>query len=100
MIDFEGYEYRPEKSDVTGGTWSRYGTTSVSMRIPMFNRQKVTHAVAVPQQYWIPPQWPMHRAPPGARHCFEKLEAPQIEYVAFRFRAPPGRRPPSKAIIR
>jgi len=57
MIDFEGYEYRPEKSDVTGGMWHRYGTTPVSMRIPMFNRQKVTLGIPLPQQYWIPPQW-------------------------------------------
>jgi murein tripeptide amidase MpaA len=90
MIDFEGYEYRPEKSDVTGGTWYRYGTTPVPMKIPCFNRQKVTLAIPLPQQYWIPPQWAdvIDRL---EAHGIEmtRLEAPQTEHViAFRLTDP------------
>lgn len=96
MIDFEGYEYRPEKSEITGGTWHRYGTTPVRMRIPMFHRQKTTHAVVVPQQYWIPPQWTdvIERL---QAHGIEmtRLAAPQTEYTGtYRLTQPVWTSPP------
>lgn len=81
MIDFDGYEYRPEKSEITGGTWHRYGTTPVTLRIPMFNRQKIKNAVVLPQQYWIPAQWTEVIARLQA-HGIEmtRLAAPQTEH--------------------
>ncbi len=84
MIDFDGYAYQPEKSDITGGTWHRYGTTPTAMRIPLFNRQKVTHGIPLPQQYWIPPQWTEVIARLEA-HGIEmtRLAAPQSERVVF-----------------
>jgi hypothetical protein len=90
MIDFEGYEYRPEKSDVTGGTWHRYGTTPVPMRIPIFDRQKVTLGIPLPQQYWIPPQWVDVIARLEAHGItMTRLQAPQTERVtAFRLTKP------------
>ncbi|MCI0452568.1 MAG: M14 family metallopeptidase [Candidatus Latescibacteria bacterium] len=90
MIDFEGYEYRPETSDVTGGTWHRYGTTPVAMRVPLFHRQKATLSVLVPQQYWIPPQWTDVIARLEA-HGIEmtRLAAPQTEHtVVYRLLDP------------
>ena len=82
MIDFEGYEYLPEKSEITGGTWHRYGTTPLPMRIPMFNRQRIKSGVVLPQQYWIPPQWTDVIERLEAHGIkLARLAAPQTEYI-------------------
>jgi murein tripeptide amidase MpaA len=57
MIDFEGYEYTAVKSDLTGGTWHRFGKTPVTMKIPHFATHRVTAKTTLPAKYYIPPQW-------------------------------------------
>jgi hypothetical protein len=57
MIDFLGYEYTVEKSDVTGGDWHRYRHEPRTYRIPVFSRARVNRTVALPEAYVIPPQW-------------------------------------------
>jgi hypothetical protein len=57
MIDFESYEYTPVKSDLTGGTWYRFGKTPVTIKIPHFTAQKVTAKTTLPAKYYVPPQW-------------------------------------------
>lgn len=82
MIDFEGYDFDAVKSDVTGGTWYRYGTTPVTWKIPYFNTQKVLNGVPIPQQYWIPPQWTDVIDRLQAHGIvLTKLETPQTEHV-------------------
>ncbi len=72
MIDFESYEVDATKSDVTGGTWYRYGTTPVKLRVPLFSTQKVTASVPLPMEYWIPPQW------------IEVIERLELHGIAFK----------------
>ena len=57
MMDFNAFELDAVKSEVSGGTWHRYGKTPVPLRIPLFTTQTVTASVKLPAQYWIPPQW-------------------------------------------
>ena len=57
MMDFNSYQVDASKSDLSGGTWYRFGKSPVPLRIPLFSTQTVTAAVKLPAQYWIPPQW-------------------------------------------
>ncbi len=57
MIDFLGYEYTVEKSDITGGDWHRYSDTKVTFPIPLFHTQDVTRSAMLPVAYVIPPEW-------------------------------------------
>jgi hypothetical protein len=57
-VDFLGFEYDTLKSEISGGTWTRYDTTRpVILRLPYFDRQHSTFDVTVPWAYVIPPQW-------------------------------------------
>jgi hypothetical protein len=58
MIDFLGVSYEEVTSEITGGTWIRYGREPVTYRIPYFDRQEPTVSVQVPEGYLVPPEWP------------------------------------------
>jgi hypothetical protein len=45
------------KSEVSGGTWTRYGKTPRTISVPLFDRVRVSRSVAVPRAYVVPPQW-------------------------------------------
>ncbi|HEU4928964.1 MAG TPA: peptidase M14, partial [Candidatus Krumholzibacteria bacterium] len=72
MMDFDGYEVDATQSDVSGGTWYRYGKKPVTLRVPLFSTQNVTASTTLPQQYWIPPQW---------TDIIERLQAHGIEFT-------------------
>jgi murein tripeptide amidase MpaA len=57
MIDFLGFEYTVETSDVTGGPWFRYSATPANFRVPFFNHPRVASEARLPEAYAIPPQW-------------------------------------------
>jgi hypothetical protein len=57
MVDFLGYEYTVETSDLTGGEWYRYTDRPVEFRIPYFKQQKVAASARLPEAYIIPPEW-------------------------------------------
>jgi hypothetical protein len=57
MIDFPGYEYTAEKSDITGGRWVKYSKTPRTFRIPYFSKQRVTARAQVPAAYIVPAPW-------------------------------------------
>jgi hypothetical protein len=59
MIDFLGVQYEQVTSEITGGTWFRYGREPVTYRIPYFDRQEPVVSVQVPEAYVVPPQWPI-----------------------------------------
>ena len=58
MVDFLGVEYEELQSDLTGGTWFRYGSEPVTYRIPHFNIQQSSVTVDLPEAYIIPAEWP------------------------------------------
>lgn len=57
MIDFKGFEYTAEKSDLTGGTWFRYSKNPVNFKLPMFNRHIPSVSVMLPEAYVVPAEW-------------------------------------------
>jgi len=57
MIDFLGVNYDVVTSEITGGTWHRYGTQRETWRVPYFRRQKVAADAPLPAAYVIPQQW-------------------------------------------
>lgn len=57
MVDFLGYKYSKEKSDLTGGDWFRYSKDSVTFSIPFFNTYEVEKSTRLPEAYIIPVEW-------------------------------------------
>jgi hypothetical protein len=58
IVDFLGYEYAMEKSDLTGGEWFKYDTSRpVVLKAPFFNIPKVAFSCLLPEAYIIPPEW-------------------------------------------
>jgi len=57
MVDFLGFEYTKEKSDLSGGWWYRYTKVPRVFKIPFFNRQVPQTTVKLPYAYLIPPEW-------------------------------------------
>lgn len=54
---YEGVEFRQELSEVSGGTRVVYGTRPVDVPSKMYDKLRVTAAVAPPLAYLIPPEW-------------------------------------------
>jgi len=56
-IDFLGYKYTIEESDLTGGDWHRYSKDTVNMKIPLFNVYEPAITAHLPEAYIIPVEW-------------------------------------------
>ncbi len=55
-IDFLGYAYTREKSDVSGGMWTRYDeNTKQVWKVPLIEGVKATHTVTAPSSYVVLP---------------------------------------------
>ncbi|KAA3610479.1 MAG: peptidase M14 [Calditrichaeota bacterium] len=57
LIDFLGYEYTIEKSDLSGGDWQRFSKDSVTMKIPLFNNYQPDITAQLPEAYIVPVEW-------------------------------------------
>ncbi len=58
MINFKGFEYTIETSDLTGGPWFRYDNTKpATWNLPWFNRAVPETSVRLPEAYIVPPEW-------------------------------------------
>ncbi|HPG32579.1 MAG: M14 family metallopeptidase [Lentimicrobiaceae bacterium] len=58
MVQFEGFEYKNVKSDLTGGDWFIYDNTRpVTMTLPFFNKTYVETETQLPEAYLIPAEW-------------------------------------------
>jgi len=57
MLDFLGFEYTVEHSDLSGGDWFKYNNTKpVTFKIPYFNQVKASYSIKLPEAYIIPPE--------------------------------------------
>lgn len=88
-IEFQGYAYTREKSEVSGQSWTRYDETKPEVwKVPLYEVLVPTVTVTPPQAgYWVPVQY----APVVARKLkahdlrFEVLKKPQrVEGQVFR----------------
>lgn len=58
MVDFEGFDYKVLKSDLTGGDWFVYDNTKpISMKLPFFNKTVPSSKTILPEAYIIPAEW-------------------------------------------
>lgn len=56
IIQFKGFEYSMEISDLTGGEWFKYSNTPSEFSVPFFNKNIPTVFAKLPIAYIIPPQ--------------------------------------------
>jgi len=56
-VRFLGYEYRIEKSDLTGGDWFQYSHKKAEFELNLFEKQKQKETVELPLAYIIPVEW-------------------------------------------
>jgi hypothetical protein len=57
MVNFKGMEYTEEKSDISGGTWFKFGKKVKDYSLPYFNHIKPTAYAHLPEFYIVPKQW-------------------------------------------
>lgn len=58
IVNFLGYEYTTEKSELTGGEWFKYDTTRPAvLKAPFFDKPNVAYSCLLPESYIIPPEW-------------------------------------------
>ncbi len=74
-INFAGYSYSKEKSDLTGGDWYRYTKDTVTWKIPFFNKFESDIQVKLPEAYIIPVEW---------TQVIERIKLHGIDYKILR----------------
>jgi hypothetical protein len=57
MVDFLGFEYKAEKSEITGGEWFQYSDKPVTFKLPYFSSTKPIINANLPYAYIIPVEW-------------------------------------------
>jgi murein tripeptide amidase MpaA len=58
MVDFKGFEYTMDTSDLTGGLWFKYDPGKpATWKIPSFDKCRAEALVKLPEAYIIPPEW-------------------------------------------
>ena len=57
MVEFKGMEYSSEKSDLTGGTWYKFGKKVKNYSIPLFHNIIATAQTQLPEFYIVPVQY-------------------------------------------
>ena len=58
FVTFKGFDYEVKNSDLTGGEWFVYDNQKpVEMELPMFDHNKPTLFVNLPEAYVIPAEW-------------------------------------------
>jgi hypothetical protein len=57
LMDFKGIEYKKEKSEITGSLVKRYTGRPIEIKVPVYNRVKVTGRVKLPFAYLIPAEF-------------------------------------------
>jgi hypothetical protein len=71
ILMFKGFEYKTEKSDLTGGEWFRYSDIPIEFPIPFFNKNNVSKSIKPPFAYIVPPQY---------SELIERIKAHGISY--------------------
>jgi murein tripeptide amidase MpaA len=56
-FEFKGIEFETEESEISGGTWIRFGEKPETFRVPYFHKQRPVMEARLPEAYIVPPQW-------------------------------------------
>jgi hypothetical protein len=70
-FEFKGIEFEKEESEISGGTWIRFGERPKTFRVPYFHMQIPKVEVRLPEAYIVPPQW---------QEAIQKLELHGVAY--------------------
>ncbi len=57
MLNFKGFEYTVEKSELTGGMWVKYSNIPVEYPMAVFQNNRATKMSKLPFAYILPPQY-------------------------------------------
>lgn len=57
VMDFKGVEYKKVESEITGTTVKRYTGKPIEIKVPVYNKVKVTKRVKLPSAYLIPAEF-------------------------------------------
>lgn len=57
IIEYKGFEYIAEPSDLTGGTWFKYTDKPKTYQMEFYNTHHPSTIVNLPEAYIIPPEW-------------------------------------------
>ncbi len=57
LQDFKGIEYKKEESPITGSAIKRYTGKPVDIKVPCFNKVKITKRVKLPAAYLVPAEF-------------------------------------------
>ncbi len=57
MMEFKGFEYSIEKSDLSGGNWFKFSDKPKTFLLPFFDNSIPTKKVQWPEAYIIPAEW-------------------------------------------
>ena len=57
MINFKGYKFTVEKSDLSGGDWYRFSKDTTTFKIPFYNTYGPDKQALLPDAYIIPVEW-------------------------------------------
>lgn len=57
-VEFKGFDYTNEKSDLTNGIWIKYDNTKpMVFKLPFYNTLMTISSVLLPEAYIIPSEW-------------------------------------------
>ncbi len=57
LMDFKGIEYKKEESKITGTIVKRYTGVPIELKVPVYNKVKVTRRVKLPYAYVVPKEF-------------------------------------------
>lgn len=57
VMDFKGIEYKKEESEIAGTAVKRYTGKPVDIKVPVYNKVKITRRVKLPTAYLIPSEF-------------------------------------------
>lgn len=89
MVQFEGFDYKAVKSDLTGGDWFIYDNTKpVTMTLPFFNKTYAAVETLLPAAYIIPAEWSLiaERLRLHGVRINRLTEASKIKVKSYKFR--------------
>ncbi len=92
LMEFKGIEYKKEESPTTGSVIKRYTGKPVDIRIPRYDKVKITKRIKLPAAYLIPAEFKdtirilkLHGIKVGTLNCEVSLTVEKYHFINHRF---------------
>ncbi len=96
LMDFKGIEYIKEESPVTGSLVKRYTGKPVDIKVPCFNKVKITKRVKLPAAYLIPSEFKeiirilnLHGIKTGVLNADRSITVEKYHFTEYKFAEKP-----------